>query len=113
MTPYLQRPIELGADIVIHSGTKYLGGHSDLVAGLAVVNDTETAERLAFLQNATGGVLQPFDSFLLIRGIKSLSVRMDRHVDNALKIAKFLESNSDVSKVYYPGLETDPGYAVN
>ena len=102
MTPYLQRPIELGADIVVHSGTKYLGGHSDLVAGLAVVNDKETAERLAFLQNATGGVLQPFDSFLLIRGIKTLSVRMDRHVENANRIAKYLESNEDVSKVYYP-----------
>lgn len=113
MTPYLQRPIELGADIVVHSGTKYLGGHSDLVAGLAVVNDKETAERLAFLQNATGGVLQPFDSFLLIRGIKTLSVRMDRHVENAYRIAKYLESNEDVSKVHYPGLETDPGYAVN
>ena len=113
MTPYLQRPIELGADIVVHSGTKYLGGHSDLVAGLAVVNDKETAERLAFLQNATGGVLQPFDSFLLIRGIKTLSVRMDRHVENAYRIAKYLESNEDVSKVYYPGLETDLGYAVN
>lgn len=113
MTPYLQRPLELGADIVVHSGTKYLGGHSDLIAGLAVVNNQETAERLAFLQNATGGVLQPFDSFLLIRGIKTLSVRMDRHVENAYKIAKYLESNEDVSKVYYPGLETDPGYAVN
>jgi cystathionine beta-lyase len=113
MTPYLQRPLELGADIVVHSGTKYLGGHSDLVAGLAVVNDKETAERLAFLQNATGGVLQPFDSFLLIRGIKTLSVRMDRHVENANRIAKYLESNEDVSKVHYPGLETDPGYAVN
>ncbi len=113
MTPYLQRPLELGADIVIHSGTKYLGGHSDLVAGLAVVNDKETAEKLAFLQNATGGVLQPFDSFLLIRGIKTLSVRLDRHVENAYRIAKYLESNDDVSKVYYPGLETDPGYAIN
>ncbi|MBR1888430.1 MAG: PLP-dependent transferase [Candidatus Methanomethylophilus sp.] len=113
MTPYIQRPLELGADIVVHSGTKYLGGHSDLVAGLAVVNDRETAERLAFLQNATGGVLQPFDSFLLIRGIKTLSVRMDRHVENAYRIAKYLESNEDVSRVYYPGLESDPGYAVN
>lgn len=113
MTPYLQRPLELGADIVVHSGTKYLGGHSDLVAGLAVVKDKETAERLAFLQNATGGVLQPFDSFLLIRGIKTLSVRLDRHVENAYKIAKYLEASEDVAKVYYPGLETDPGYAVN
>ncbi len=113
MTPYLQRPLELGADIVVHSGTKYLGGHSDLVAGLAVVKDKETAERLAFLQNATGGVLQPFDSFLLIRGIKTLSVRLDRHVENAQRIAKYLESNPDVSRVYYPGLETDPGYKIN
>ncbi|MBQ9689047.1 MAG: PLP-dependent transferase [Candidatus Methanomethylophilaceae archaeon] len=113
MTPYLQRPLELGADIVVHSGTKYLGGHSDLVAGLAVVKDKETAERLAFLQNATGGVLQPFDSFLLIRGIKTLSVRLDRPVENAHRIAKYLESNPDVSRVYYPGLETDPGYKIN
>ena len=113
MTPYLQRPIELGADIVVHSGTKYLGGHSDLVAGLAVVNDEETVERLAFLQNATGGVLQPFDSFLLIRGIKTLSVRMDRHVENAKRIAEYLRASEDVSKIFYPGLETDPGYAVN
>ena len=113
MTPYLQRPLELGADIVVHSGTKYLGGHSDLVAGLAVVKDKETAERLAFLQNATGGVLQPFDSFLLIRGIKTLSVRLNRHVENAHRIAKYLESNPDVSRVYYPGLETDPGYKIN
>lgn len=113
MTPYIQRPIELGADIVVHSGTKYLGGHSDLVAGLAVVNDEETAERLAFLQNATGGVLQPFDSFLLIRGIKTLSVRMDRHVENAKRIAEYLRASEDVSKIFYPGLETDPGYAIN
>jgi len=113
MTPYLQRPIELGADIVVHSGTKYLGGHSDLVAGLAVVNDQETAERLAFLQNATGGVLQPFDSFLLIRGIKTLSVRMDRHVENAVKVAKHLASSDDVSKIFYPGLKSDPGFEIN
>lgn len=113
MTPYLQRPIELGADIVVHSGTKYLGGHSDLVAGLAVVNDKETAERLAFLQNATGGVLQPFDSFLLIRGIKTLSVRMDRHVENAVKVAEHLASSDDVSKIFYPGLKSDPGFEIN
>ena len=113
MTPYLQCPIELGADIVVHSGTKYLGGHSDLVAGLAVVNDKETAERLAFLQNATGGVLQPFDSFLLIRGIKTLSVRMDRHVENAVKVAKHLASSDDVSKIFYPGLKSDPGFEIN
>ena len=83
MTPYLQRPIALGIDIVLHSATKYLGGHSDVVAGLTVVNDEALAQRLAFLQNATGGVLAPFDSFLLIRGIKTLGVRLDRHVYNA------------------------------
>ncbi|MGM9936393.1 MAG: trans-sulfuration enzyme family protein [Candidatus Ornithomonoglobus sp.] len=113
MTPYIQRPIDFGADIVIHSATKYLGGHSDLVAGLVVVNNDNLAEKLAFIQNATGGVLQPFDSFLLIRGIKTLGVRMDRHVENALRIARFLAAHEAVKRVYYPGLETDPGYAVN
>lgn len=113
MTPYLQRPIELGADIVLHSATKYLGGHSDLVAGLAVVNDDTLAERLAFIQNSTGGVLQPFDSFLLIRGIKTLGVRLDRHVENAEKIAKYLTENKAVRRVYYPGLPTDDGYEIN
>ena len=113
MTPYLQRPLELGADIVVHSATKYLGGHSDLVAGLAVVKDEKIAERLAFLQNATGGVLGPFDSFLLIRGIKTLAVRMDRHVANAEKIAVFLQKNEAVKKVYYPALPDAQGYAVN
>ncbi|MDR0992205.1 MAG: aminotransferase class I/II-fold pyridoxal phosphate-dependent enzyme [Ruminococcus sp.] len=102
MTPYLQRPLELGADIVVHSATKYLSGHSDIVAGLAVVNSAELAERLAFLQNATGGILQPFDSYLLIRSIKTLAVRLDRHVLNAEKIAEFLENNNAVSNVYYP-----------
>jgi len=113
MTPYLQRPLALGADIVIHSATKYLGGHSDLVAGLVVVKDDALAERLYFLQNATGGVLGPFDSFLLIRGIKTLAVRMDRHVENAEKIASWLASNNAVARVHYPGLPDDPGYAVN
>ena len=113
MTPYLQRPLALGADIVIHSATKYLGGHSDLVAGLVVVKDDALAERLYFLQNATGGVLGPFDSFLLIRGIKTLAVRMDRHVENAEKIASWLASNNAVARVHYPGLLDDPGYAVN
>ena len=112
-TPYLQRPIELGVDIVIHSATKYLGGHSDLVAGLVVVNDDSLAERLAFIQNSTGGVLQPFDSFLLIRGIKTLGVRLDRHVENAEKLADFLVQHPDVKKVYYPGLSAHPGYEVN
>lgn len=113
MTPYLQRPLDLGADIVVHSATKYLGGHSDLVAGLAVVKDAEIAERLAFLQNATGGVLGPFDSFLLIRGIKTLAVRMDRHVFNAERIAGFLRKNEAVKNVYYPGLPDAQGYEVN
>ena len=112
-TPYLQRPIELGVDIVIHSATKYLGGHSDLVAGLVVVNDKELADKLAFIQNSTGGVLQPFDSFLLIRGIKTLGVRLDRHVANAEKIAEFLAASSEVKKVYYPGLTSHPGYDIN
>ena len=113
MTPYLQRPLALGADIVIHSATKYLGGHSDLVAGLAVVKDAALAGRLAFLQNATGGVLGPFDAFLLIRGIKTLAVRMDRHVENAEQIAAWLAGNEAVARVHYPGLKDDPGYAVN
>ena len=113
MTPYIQRPIEKGIDIVVHSATKYLGGHSDLVAGLAVVNNKDLAERLAFIQNATGGVLGPFDSFLLIRGIKTLGVRLDRHVENAEKIAAHLQKHPAVKKIYYPGLKTDPGYKVN
>lgn len=113
MTPYLQRPIESGIDIVVHSATKYLGGHSDVVAGLAVVHDKNLAERLAFIQNATGGVLGPFDSFLLIRGIKTLGVRLDRHTDNAIKIAEWLTGHEAVKKVYYPGLKTAQGYEIN
>lgn len=113
MTPYLQRPLELGADIVVHSATKYLGGHSDLVAGLAVTNNKELAERLAYLQNAIGGIQQPFDSFLLIRGIKTLSVRMDRHIENAQYIAEFLNRHPAADKVYYPGLPESEGYEIN
>ncbi len=113
MTPYLQKPLDLGADIVVHSATKYLGGHSDVVAGLAVVKTAELAEKIAFIQNSTGGVLPPFDSFLLIRGIKTLGVRMDRHVSNARKAAEFLTGHKAVKNVYYPGLETDPGYRIN
>lgn len=113
MTPYIQRPIELGADIVVHSATKYLGGHSDLVAGLVVVNDETLAQRLAFIQNSTGGVAGPFDSFLLIRGIKTLGVRLDRHVDNAEKAAEHLQNHPAVKKVYYPGLPDAQGYEIN
>jgi cystathionine beta-lyase len=113
MTPYLQRPLELGADIVVHSATKYLGGHSDLVAGLAVVSSKELAERLHFIQNSTGGILAPFDSFLLIRGIKTLAVRMDRHVENAKKIAEYLKNHEAIEKIYYPGFESHDGYEIN
>ncbi len=113
MTPYLQRPIEFGIDIVIHSATKYLGGHSDVVAGLVVVNDDDLAKKIGFIQNSTGGVLAPFDSFLLIRGIKTLAVRLDRHVENAQKAAEFLSNHKAVKKVYYPGLPNAQGYEVN
>ena len=112
MTPYLQKPLDLGADIVVHSATKYLGGQSDVVAGLAVTKDQKTAESLAFIQNSTGGVLGPFDSFLLIRGIKTLGVRMDRHTENALKIAEWLTKNPAVKKVYYPGLPDAQGHEI-
>ena len=112
MTPYLQKPLALGADIVVHSATKYLGGHSDVVSGLAVTNHPEIAERLAFVQNAVGGVLGPFDSFLLIRGIKTLAVRMDRHVANAESLAARLATHPEVSRVWYPGLKDFPGHDI-
>ena len=112
LTPYLQRPLTLGADIVVHSGTKYLGGHSDTVCGFVIVKDDALAERLYYLQNAIGGVLAPWDSYLIIRGIKTLGVRMDRHVENAKKIAEWLVESGYVEKVYYPGLKEDPGYEV-
>ena len=109
----VQKPLALGADIVLHSGTKYLGGHSDVVAGLVAVKDAELAKRLAFIQNATGGVLGPQDSFLIIRGIKTLAVRMDRHVENAEKAARFLKDHPAVKKVYYPGLPDAQGHDIN
>ncbi|MDD3266999.1 MAG: aminotransferase class I/II-fold pyridoxal phosphate-dependent enzyme [Burkholderiales bacterium] len=107
MTPYLQQPIKLGADIVLHSATKYLGGHSDLIAGLVVVNNAELADKLHFVQNATGGVLSPFDSWLLIRGIKTLAVRMDRHIANTKEIIHYLQNNPVVEKIYYPGFDNE------
>jgi cystathionine beta-lyase len=113
MTPYLQRPLELGADIIVHSATKYLGGHSDLVAGLAVTKNSVLSKRLGYIQNATGGILEPFDSWLLIRGIKTLSVRMDRHLENTAFVAKFLRKHDGVEKVYYPGFEDFDGYALH
>ena len=111
MTPYLQQPLKLGIDIVLHSATKYLGGHSDLVAGLAVVDDPALAERIGFLQNSIGGVLAPFDSFLLIRGMKTLGLRMQRHCENALFLAEALSAHKAVDRVYYPGLKGDSEYA--
>lgn len=107
-TPYLQRPLELGVDIVVHSTTKYLGGHSDVVGGAIVVDDGELAERLAFLQNAAGGVPGPMDCFLVLRGLKTLAVRMDRHCDNAVRIAEHLSRHAQVKQVYYPGIESHP-----
>src|SRR3954463_4079099 len=108
-TPYIQRPLEHGFDIVVHSTTKYLNGHSDAVGGAAVVRaNPELQERVAYLQNAIGGVSGPFDSFLTLRGIKTLALRMERHCSNALAIAKFLESHPRVERVIYPGLASHP-----
>ncbi|TYP76217.1 cystathionine gamma-synthase [Aquimarina intermedia] len=107
-TPYLQRPLDLGADIVMHSATKYIGGHSDLVMGSLVVNDKDLADRLYFIQNASGAICGPQDSFLALRGIKTLHVRMQRHCENAAAIAKFLRTHPAVDKVYWPGFEEHP-----
>ncbi len=112
-TPYLQRPLEHGFDVVVHSTTKYLNGHSDSIGGAAVVRaGSELAERLAYLQNAVGGVSSPFDSFLTLRGIKTLALRMERHCANALAVARFLEQHAAVERVYYPGLESHPQHAL-
>jgi len=113
MTPYWQRPLEHGADIVWHSATKYLGGHSDVVGGLAVVKDAALGERLAFLQNAAGGVPGPQDCFLLIRGIKTLAVRMKEHEANAGQLARWLGQHPRVAHVFYPGLPDHPGHSVH
>lgn len=109
MTPYLQKPLELGADIVLHSATKYLGGHSDVVAGLVVVNSEQLATDMHFVQNSVGAVLGPQDSWLLIRGIKTLGLRMEEHITSAQKIAEYLDAHDKVGKVYYPGLAAHPG----
>jgi cystathionine beta-lyase len=111
-SPILQRPIELGADIVVHSGTKYLGGHSDLIAGIAIAKTPEIAKELKFIQNASGGILGPFDCFLTIRGIETLPLRIERTSKSALEVAKFLETRPEVARVYYPGLESHPNYEV-
>ena len=109
-TPYLQRPLELGADVVVHSTTKYLGGHSDVVGGFAATSDAAVAERLRFLQNALGAVPGPFDSWLVLRGLKTLSVRMREHCANARRVAEFLDAHPAVRRVYYPGLPGHPGH---
>jgi cystathionine gamma-synthase len=111
-TPYLQSPLALGADVVVHSSTKYLGGHSDVVGGLVALDDHDTAARIAFLQNATGAVPGPWDCFLIQRGVKTLALRMERHCANAGAVAAFLESHDKVGTTYYPGLDTHPGHAV-
>ncbi|MVO98987.1 aminotransferase class I/II-fold pyridoxal phosphate-dependent enzyme [Paenibacillus lutrae] len=112
LTPYLQRPIELGADIVIHSASKYLGGHNDVLAGLIVTKGQELSEQMAFLHNSIGAVLGPQDSWLLMRGMKTLALRMERHEQNATAIALYLDEHPLVAEVFYPGLESHPGHAV-
>jgi len=111
-TPYLQRPLELGADIVVHSTTKYLGGHSDVIGGFAGTNDPTVAERLRFLQKSLGAVPGPFDAWLVLRGVKTLAVRMRQHCENARQIAAFLAEHEAVERVYYPGLPDHPGHEI-
>ena len=111
-SPYLQQPLTLGADIVMHSATKYLAGHSDVVLGSLVVKDEELAERIGFIQNASGAICGPMDSFLTLRGIKTLHVRMQRHCENAAAIAHFLKQHSKIEKVYWPGFEEHPNHGV-
>ncbi len=112
LSPYFQNPLKLGADIVIHSGTKFLGGHHDTIGGFVVVKDKELDERLRFIFKTTGAGLSPFDSFLILRGIRTLSVRLDREQENAIKLARYLKRQKHVTKVIYPGLEDHPGYEI-
>src|SRR3989440_4481573 len=111
-TPFLQQPLDLGADVVVHSTTKYLGGHSDSVGGFAATNDPTIAERLYFLQKSLGAVPGPFDSWLVLRGIKTLAVRLRRHRDNAMKVPVYVQRHGNVEQVLYPGLPTHPGHAI-
>lgn len=111
-TPYLQQPGSLGADIVVHSATKYLGGHSDVVGGIAVTDDADIAEHLGFIQNGTGAIISPFDCYMLLRGLKTLGVRMDRHFENALAVVDLLVDHPQVERVLYPGLQGHPGHEV-
>jgi hypothetical protein len=113
LSPYFQNPIDLGADIVVHSGTKYLGGHNDTLSGFLSVNTKELAEKVRLLYKTIGMQLSPFDSYLMIRGIKTLAVRMERQQENAMKIAQWLKQNDRVEKVYYVGLPEHPGYEIN
>ena len=110
MSPYFQNPLELGADIVVHSGTKYLNGHNDVIAGFTVTADQELAEKLRFIFKTTGACLAPFDSWLVLRGIKALALRMEKAQENAMKLARWLEGKKQVAKVIYPGLESHPGH---
>lgn len=111
-SPYLQNPLSLGADLVVHSVTKYLGGHSDVVMGAIVCNDDKLAERLYFIQNSCGGVPSPHDCFLVLRGTKTLHIRMDRHCENGIKVAEYLASHPKVNKIYWPGFPTHPNHEV-
>ena len=113
-SPFVQNPLEFGFDIVVHSATKYLNGHSDLIGGVVVCSDdkTELAEQLLYLQNAVGSIMNPFDSFLLLRSLKTLPVRMERHCSNAIQIANFLESHNSIQRVIYPGLESHPQHEI-
>ncbi len=111
-TPYLQRPLDLGADIVMHSATKYLGGHSDVVVGALVVKDKALADKLYFIQNASGAICGPMDSFLTLRGIKTLHIRMQRHCENGKRIAEYLANHPKIGKVYWPGFENHPNHAI-
>lgn len=111
-SPALQRPLTLGADFVVHSTTKYISGHSDVVGGALITTDLQAFERLKFLQNAVGSVPGPMDCFLTLRGLKTLALRIERHSENALRVAQFLENHPKVEKVFYPGLPADPGYAI-
>ena len=112
MTSYLQKPLELGADIVVYSATKYYAGHSDILAGFVLTNDEDLYLQMKFISNTLGGILSPLDSFLLLRGMKTLGVRMDRHEANSQKIAEYLDAHDATEKVFYPGLSTHRNHLV-
>lgn len=111
-SPYVQKPLDMGFDIVVHSATKYLNGHSDVIGGIAVSSDQSISDQLTYLANATGSVMSPFDSFLVLRSLKTLAVRMERHCANAMQIADFLEKHEAIEKIYYPGLESHPQHDI-